>query len=40
MQGCIEIEFFMLLLQAEISSLKSIDTWSGVAIKMMRMMML
>ncbi len=39
-QGCTQTEFFMLSLQAETSSLESIDTWSGVAVKMMRMMML
>jgi hypothetical protein len=39
-QGCTQTEFFMLSLQAETSSVESIDTWSGVEVKMMRMMML
>jgi hypothetical protein len=39
-QGRTEIEFFMMLLEVETSSLKSIDTWSGVGVKMLRMMML
>ncbi len=39
-QGCTQTEFFMPSLQAETSSLESIDTWSGFAGKMMRMMML
>jgi hypothetical protein len=40
MQGRTEIDFFMLLLEAKTSFLKSIDTWNGVVVKMTRMMML